>query len=62
MDRGENEAEDDKVNQKFISSNDEIATILKGKIENFNYSIISNGEHHYTSFKARVSKVLSSLY
>ncbi|MGI8314257.1 alpha/beta hydrolase [Halobacillus mangrovi] len=61
LDWGDKEAEDEEINRKFIASNEEVARLLREKTPNFNYSVIVDGEHNYTSFKSRVPRIFTCI-
>ncbi|GGF28469.1 hypothetical protein GCM10010954_29410 [Halobacillus andaensis] len=61
LDWGDKEVEDEDISRKFSVSNERVATLLKEKVTNFKYSVIVDGEHNYTSFKNRVSQIISCI-
>lgn len=64
MDTGTKETTDPKDNDKYMNSNEELAQIIKDKLDNkrFQYSIIEDGRHHESDWEARFPDILRYLF
>ncbi|WP_433750789.1 alpha/beta hydrolase [Falsibacillus pallidus] len=62
MDWGTKEGGNSETWYGFIESNQDVADILKEKVQNFTYEIVQDGEHHYSFFKDRVPGIIASIF
>ncbi len=61
MDWGDQETEDEKISKQFSASNQAVADLLKKKKINVEWKKLTDGKHHYVSFKKRVPAIFSFL-
>mgnify|MGYP005752041765 CR=1 FL=1 len=59
LDCGTKESNDDYIAEQCVSWNRAIYTLLKEKINNVTFEVVSDGEHNYLSFQKRVEKLFS---
>lgn len=64
MDVGDSETNQDEWNNIYVTYNDEVYDILKGKIEpdKLTYQVIKNGIHHESSWELRFKEIVQYLF